>query len=547
MNVFRNLGLALLVAATLTYCNKDGDDALLLPVAALANQGEAGGPGASPADAGQNDPVAPTGQPVVELDTGSNAGGGASGTPGGTAADSGSDNTGSAAGGSGTTDGGSGTEVSGSGDVDDDGGDLDAVDDAEDPADGLADADGTEDPADEDDVADAGSGDDGSTVADSGPEKACKERSIALDTSKGRWFVTGEAELNGRPSKEERAELKKQIKALQKEIKGLSKGDKAAKAALQAQVRTLREKYGHGHKQKGIHTYWANEKLYLRVKNNCQPGWYRLRVVAKNISGPLPDFYKMFNISAHNETNNVPLGGLFVKASDKNYKRGRMLVYLAEGDTDLRLLWTNDAYEKGVYDANIQIRGITLKYKAKVKLRTKMTRKAHQYCHTNGTWFWDNNTARTYWKNQTIGFCFNGLAAGKYEVEVAAKNYGKVPAGYKAFEVMVAGDGVADQTSIDANEKAFKKGKAVLDLRGGNVMVALTWLNDRYVPEKGEDANIQIKKIRLKRIGDSQRSAFVGYIRNIASGNGMVLLGVIGLALLGLAATFLLGRSRSVQ
>jgi hypothetical protein len=90
----------------------------------------------------------------------------------------------------------------------------------------------------------------------------------------------------------------------------------------------------------GIHTYWANEDLFLDVKNNCKAGWYRLRMEARNYDGKLPDFYSHFAVMVKNQRTDKWVGGLLIKASDNNYQTGSMLVYLPEGNTRLNLLWT---------------------------------------------------------------------------------------------------------------------------------------------------------------------------------------------------------------
>lgn len=528
--------------ATLMLSCSESDDGMLIPLlGTAASVTNAGGPSTSPASAGQDAPQA-TPETTPAVDSG-NAGGG--GDVGDDPANPGTN--------TGDSDGGADEPAEDNSDIDSDDDDVvnEPSDDA--PGDDSTD-DGSSGDSDDssgsdgdgDDTGDTAGGDsdDDGTVSDTGPTKACSKRTIELDTSKGKWFATNPAALTDL-SKAEKQALKKEIRALRTQRKAALKAkDKATAKALLAKIKSLREKLGHGAKQSGIHTYWANQTLLVHVRGNCQAGWYKLRVTAKNIQGPLPDFYKRFSVSVTNDANDRAWGALSIKASDKRYHRSGLLVKLEEGDSTIRLVWTNDAYQQGVYDANIQIKKVALRYARKVKLRKKMARKATDYCYTNGTWFWDKNTARTYWKDQTIGFCFDRLAPGKYEVEVVAKNYGKVPAGYKNFEVMAAGDGVADQLSIKADEKKFHKGKTVLDLRGGNVLVALTWLNDRYVPEKGEDANIQIRKVKLKRIGNSDRSALAAYLRSMAGGNRRVTIAILAIAILGLGVTVLLSRKR---
>ena len=293
--------------------------------------------------------------------------------------------------------------------------------------------------------------------------------------------------------------------------------------------------------EQGLYTFWAREKLILRVRGNCEAGWYKLKIHAKNTRGPLPDFYKRFNLTVADEITGRQLGGLFVNAFDDKVKKGRMWVYLEAGNTDLDLGWTNDAYKKGEYDANLHITKVALSKKPKVRKRKAMRRNAQNYCYEQGRWFYDDQarTARTYWRNQTIGYCFYGLQPGRYEVQVRARNYGQagLPPGYERFEVNVAADGVSSKANIPAHETKFKKGTTVLDLRGGNVTVNLTWLNDRY-KEGVYDANIEIRSIRLKRIGDSSRTGLAAFLGNESGQTTLVISISVMIALLGLGLVY---------
>ncbi len=298
-------------------------------------------------------------------------------------------------------------------------------------------------------------------VVDHGPEQKCEARTITLDTTKGRWFETPKGEI----PHHKRANKKIRVR--------------------------------------GIHTYWADQKLVLRVRDNCNEGWYNLRLQGKNIQGPLPTDYKRFNVLVKRD--GQALGGVNLRAADDRYRTGALLVRLPAGDSDFELVWTNDAVKEGEYDTNLQIKNVTLKYKRYVRVNKRLTRRAHDYCDVAGRWFWDDRSARTYWKDQTISFCFPDLKAGKYRIEIAAKNYGVLPPDYKHFEVAVAADGVAAQANIRAHAKKYRRGSAVLDLTGGDTRVDLTWLNEVY--KEGEyDSNIQLRNIKLVRVGDSERS-----------------------------------------
>lgn len=423
----------------------------------------------------------------------------------------------------------------------------DDLDDGEDLADGDPDADfinpdGTidEDLAEADDESD----DEGAFVEDSGEEAVvCADRRIELDTSAGKWFETPQGTVGRKPSKAERNAVKQQIKKLQNQIKDIRKQVQQGEAArqdgrnaialLKKDIAAARASLGFGNQVKGIHTFWADQPLYLRVRNNCQAGWYKLKIVAKNYSGPLPADYSHYTLDVSNETYGDSLGGVHIKAADDGYNRGRKLVYLDTGDTDLKLNWINDAYKEGVYDANIQIKRIKLKYKKVVRNRRSLMRRAHQYCEVDGRWFWDSNSARTYWANQRLSFCFPDLPGGKYSVRIDAKNYGDLglPKNYKNFLVDVSGDGVSSQASIKADDRHWRKGETVLDLTGGRTRIDLVWRNDDWKKDV-HDANFQIKKIHLKRIGDSERSALAAYLMANSSRTGILTL-VLGLLALG--------------
>lgn len=425
--------------------------------------------------------------------------------------------------------GGNDPGITGDGDNDpgnDDDGDLDD-DDSDDLGDGSSDSEDDDDESD----GDNGSDDDDSDDGDGTVSGKCDNRSIVLDASNGKWYETPKKELMKKKSYNK---VIVQIKAIRKEIKELKKekeSEGADKARIKAKVkelrldiRQLRDTIGFGRIQKGIHTYWANQNLYFKVLDNCKAGWYKLIVIAKNYGdSPLPDFYKNFNVSVRNEDSGENLGGIHVGASDAMYNRGRMLVRLEEGDTLLNLLWTNDAYRIGEYDANIQIRRVILKYKGQKAPRRGLVSRAHQYSFVDGKWFWDDDSVTAYSANQTIGFTFNNLTAGKYKVTVYAKNNGTLPPKFKKFNLSVeSDDGAKGDIKINADENKYKKGHCFLDLTGPNT-IYLTWTNDES--KDGEyDTNIQIEKIVLKLTGESKRSALAAYMLTKASKNKPVIL-----------------------
>lgn len=297
----------------------------------------------------------------------------------------------------------------------------------------------------------------------------------------------------------------------------------------------------------GIYTAWSNQVLRITISNIKEAGWYTIAVSAKNIYGPLPDFYKYFTISAYNENSSKSIGGISIKASDNTLNKGSMRVYLepnSSGQAIVVLKWINDAYKQGEYDANILIGKVAVWKSKNQKPKKNLSRNAFQYSQVDGRFFWDEKSVYTYWENQTISFFFPNLESGKYEIEITAKNNGIVPPKYKEFEVLVDADGVSGTAKINADADKYNKGGVVLDLTGGDTSVSLTWLNDMY-KEGVYDANIQIKKLKLKKIGDSKRSKFAAYLLGTKSGNRVMLGGIFGVLLISIAGISVWNRKKA--
>ena len=423
----------------------------------------------------------------------------------------------------------------------------------------------------------------GDEVAEETPEEPAQELQFAyeLDISQGKWYKTPEKALAISKAEFDRytnlineygAKIHELSKNATGKAKGKAKGHSNANkeiSKLQKKINDARKKIGYSDTQRGIHTYWANQPLILKVQNVSKAGWYELAVVAKNY-GSLPKFYDYFNLSIINDSTDQSVGGIFVDASDHIYKRGSIRVLLEEGDTDLRLLWTNDAYkegkhdakkgkhshkkgkhnaQKGEYDANIQIRNVTLKFGGETSpaySNKKLVRHAHEYSEVDGRFFWDKQSVRTYWANQTIGFNFPELQPGKYRVKITAKNYGSLPLpdDFDHFNVTIDADGTSGQAQIPAEEKGWRNGSVILDLTGGDTDLFLTWTNDKY-SEGEHDANIMIQKIHLQRVGDSERSALAAYLLGVSSTNKMLLVGTLMLLILILSGITLRNRKRA--
>jgi hypothetical protein len=319
-----------------------------------------------------------------------------------------------------------------------------------------------------------------------------------------------------------------------------------------------------GKEQGGIYTLWERQEIILNISGVQKDGWFELGVEAKNVYGPLPDWYRFFTVNVSNETEGNELGGIFIPASDTTFEEGKMKIFLKEGDTELKLVWAGDAYDEGEYDTNIligKIRVASLYGESvdgdddvdddgdesngdeyadedgeKGKGNKEIVRYAKEYSVLDGRWFFDKNSGWTHGANQYIGFSFPKLRPGKYRITIFAVNKGKLRKNYTHFEIEVSGDGVDSIAKVPASDRKYHRGSTFLDLTGGDTDIYLNWLNDEY--SEGEyDTNIRIEKITLKKIGNSERSALAAYLFGSSQGN-MVLIGGSLMLLLLLISTF---------
>lgn len=282
---------------------------------------------------------------------------------------------------------------------------------------------------------------------------------------------------------------------------------------------------------KGIHTYWGYQNLIVNIKSTCDTRNYRLVLVAKNIHGPLPNWYHFFNIKvvdAYGQT----AGTLLVRASDKNYHRGYIDIPLRKGDNTFNLLWTNDAWKQDEYDANIQIKRILVLPKTEKDKKQILSRRGSNICDAEGRWFIGVNppSVYTWWQDQTVSYCFRTSRAGKYEIYVKGGNakdgWPLVPE-YEEFKLLVTADGKSNYLSIPAKQGEYKVGKTTLDLPEGDVKINFTWLNDVWQPERGYDTNIEILGVKIKRIGDADSPISAYLLQNPKFTYTVVIPGII--------------------
>jgi len=342
-----------------------------------------------------------------------------------------------------------------------------------------------------------------------------------LDSSQGRWFKETESELF---SETDAKRIREQIKALREEIKSIlvshknsngaaNASDKASekasdksavkgsentsdKEADKVKIKQLREKIAElravigngGRVQTGIYTNWANENLFLNIKKGT-PGWYRIIIIAKN-RGKLPDNYNRFTFNV-NDSSNETVAGISVKASDKVYYRGSADIRLDNpSGTKLNLVWTNDAYMKDKYDANVSIKKVILKKIKEPKSKTvnKKRFSGDKFSFMDGRWFFENKSAYTFWSNQIIGYTFKNLEEGVYEVTIT--------------------DYDSAAMNIKADDKNWNKEKVTMNFAEGDTTLYITWTNDSY-KENEYDANFMIKSIQIKKVNKSTLTAFL--------------------------------------
>jgi hypothetical protein len=346
---------------------------------------------------------------------------------------------------------------------------------------------------------------------------SCATRRVTLDTSSGRWFEESGNLAGDRLSKAERSKVKglvKQnfdlIRSIRQEIRA-NRGDGLAGTRLveidrlRIDILQLRAKLQSGKKAKGIWTAWANERLDLKISDNCQDGWFKIRIAARN-HGTLPEWYQNFQIEAALPDGNKAY--INVPASEFGYFNSTSIpVYLPKGDSQIKLYWKNDAYRPGVYDANINIRKVKLIPIAEPKPKRLLARNALQNCSIRGKWYGSaGRSLYTFWAKQELYYCFPELPAGNYKVSVLAKNITtnldfSLPENYSAFELKsgVSGKTSSVSISVPADDNAYHRGTSsgYIEHSGGDLKLYLYWLNDSYSKKKKADANIQIRNVRL--------------------------------------------------
>ncbi|MBN1793416.1 MAG: prepilin-type N-terminal cleavage/methylation domain-containing protein [Candidatus Omnitrophica bacterium] len=125
-------------------------------------------------------------------------------------------------------------------------------------------------------------------------------------------------------------------------------------------------------------------------------------------------------------------------------------------------------------------------------------------------------TQYTSWSNQYLDYVIDLLRSGNFEIAIAAKNNAAAPGqgsfqprqgwslsnGYTHFLVDVYVDGKKKtQVRIPASDEEYNTGTSVLsDVASGVYLIRLVWKNDSYRPFFREDANIEVRDLRLSQL-----------------------------------------------
>ncbi|MDA3901383.1 MAG: hypothetical protein PF637_12805 [Spirochaetes bacterium] len=348
------------------------------------------------------------------------------------------------------------------------------------------------------------------------------------------WFQVPEQELANNPEYTELIEDLNNLVARAEEI--IARIDrlqnpKAKEAQLKQLERVkdaiaeIRNKIGYSDEQSGIYAAQANQRLNVSISDVGENGYYSLSVIAKNVYGSLPEDYQFFNLTVYDESGNS-VGGILIPASEDTYQKGTALVHLKAGSNNLTLEWTNDYYEEGMYDTNIQIKGILLN-KTSASDRQLLdqhlkadVRTAFQYAAIDDGFYWTRDGAFTYQPGGAIAFDFPNLEKGKYKVILWVKNHGELTSKFKKFELEVSSStGENDLVSINASDRMFKAGNSNINLAGGNTRIYITWINDG-----DEDVIMELKQIQLKKLGAYEGSALSAYLLGTSEGNRLLVI-----------------------
>lgn len=116
-----------------------------------------------------------------------------------------------------------------------------------------------------------------------------------------------------------------------------------------------------------------------------------------------------------------------------------------------------------------------------------------QYVSSTGKWYnGTDGSTRTYWSNLTVTY-EQLLEEGNYNIGLNVTNYGDLGSGwYSTFQIDNGNGTIVD---IDASSTEINYGLFNIDLTSGLYSVTYKWLNDKYAPNDGLDANLFISSV----------------------------------------------------
>lgn len=227
---------------------------------------------------------------------------------------------------------------------------------------------------------------------------------------------------------------------------------------------------------------------------------------------------------------------------------------------------------------------------------TSLSMYAKEYTYIEGTWYQDGNAMFTYQKDKPIGFNLSALRSGRYSVTVEARHWvaagytEDLPSGFSAFQVVAASGGTAGTMSIAASTSAYNTGTTQVNVTGSGDVLLLSFGNPTcgtpttaapsgkalvcHIPPGNPSnahtltvgtsavsahvahgdysgacqicVNLEINKITLTRVGDAS-GGLSSYLKAGITRNAMVTLGILGLALMGIAGITLYGKKKGFK
>lgn len=103
----------------------------------------------------------------------------------------------------------------------------------------------------------------------------------------------------------------------------------------------------------GYHTYWSNVDFELQLKD-CKTDNLDIVIEVQNYSGPLKSSYSDFIVDVFAKTKKQRI--TIPASDDTSYFSENLFV----SSDKIKFKWKNDSYKKGVHDANIWIKSVTV-------------------------------------------------------------------------------------------------------------------------------------------------------------------------------------------